>query len=528
MWELSKWFVHVIVIALAMCAISHLAKAELVREASARCQDLIVVDFSTVQDAPMQVTQAEPIAAEGTVPSYCRVQGYVSPQVGFELRLPLSKWNGKFIEVGCGGWCGSLWTGACDMPLRRGYACLVSDMGHRSSVIGGPWAYNNVEAEIDFAFRATHVAKLAGSAITERFFSTPPTKSYFMGCSQGGRQGLLAAQRFPWDFDGIIAGGPPIEMSPLIMNTLVTYLDAQGGGSEPQLSSAAVRLMHESVLRKCDLDDGVKDGVVGDPPSCKFTPSDLLCRDGQKTQCLTVTQAEVASKIYAGAKTKNGDKIYVSGPAIGSELSWIPSFIDQKSSKYMKDTRLAHFRYHAFIPDPGPGWNLSDLDVDRDYKRLGMMEALYSANNPDLRKFKAAGGKLIMYVGWNDDRTLPSAIIDYYETVERTMGGRIPTQEFLRLFVLPGVNHCSGGAGADAVDFLGHLESWVEKDQAPDELLSARLRESADTFAYPYRHLPATADNVIFTRPLYPYPKRAVYKGIGDPKESRNFQAVAK
>lgn len=501
-----------------------------VDELAARCSGLRAADLSGIEDAPTRVTRASLIAARDAVPANCRVQGYVAPQVGFEIRLPITEWNGKFLMLGCGGMCGELFTerGACDSPLQRGYACIVSDMGHRGRPDDGAlWAYNNVQAEIDFAYRATHVATLAGKAIARRYYGTAPAKSYFMGCSQGGRQGLVSVQRFPWDFDGVIAGAPAIQLVSLPSLLLNYHLweSARGGEGHRVLSPSVIQRIHAAATEKCDLDDGVKDGIIGDPGACRFRPDELVCKRGSRTEnCITALQAEAAAKLYAGAISSAGETLYP-GAAIGSELQWI-QMLERMRSGIDKSPEVDFVRYMTFVPDPGPSWEPSEYDIDRDHKRAAMMEALLFASNPDLRRFKALGGKLIVYVGWNDQGPTPASIIDYYETVERTMGGRAATQEFFRLFMLPGVNHCYGGIGADAVDFLSYLEDWVERARAPDKILSARMKQPEPGFIYPYREFPSDSTGVEFTRPVYPYPQRAVYKGSGDPDDAENFHAV--
>jgi hypothetical protein len=177
------------------------------------CNGLESADFSGTLDAPTQVTEVKLVKSQDDMPAYCQVHGYIAPNVGIGLRMPVRNWNGKFIEAGCGGNCGQLFWDFCNDSLRRGYACIVSDMGHASTVTDSLWADNDLQAKVDFGFRATHVVALAGKAIAERYYSKPPTRSYFVGCSQGGRQGLVEAQRFPWDFDGIVAGSAPISIS---------------------------------------------------------------------------------------------------------------------------------------------------------------------------------------------------------------------------------------------------------------------------------------------------------------------------
>lgn len=490
---------------IALSVASGRAKADSEGDVSAQCSALNIADLSTLQDAPTQITAVRWVQAKEALPTYCQVQGYVAPQVGFEIRLPATNWNRKFLMAGCGGYCGAVYAGACDAPLRKGYACIVTDMGHKSrSAADGLWAYNNLQAEIDFGYRATHVATLAGKAITQRHFQAAPERSYFMGCSTGGRQGLVEAQRFPWDFDGIIAGDPSfIDYSIGFFYALEVANALAGRDGESVLPLPARELLHEAALARCDLDDGVKDGIIGNPSACPFDPAELACQSGNAVRCLTTLQIAAAKKVYAGARTPAGDRLYP-GVAIGSELQWA-------GFPGMKEHFMTAFRYLRFIPDPGPSWTAADFDPSHDYKRFGMMDSLSSASNPDLRRFKAAGAKLIVYSGWNDQLVTPGSVIDHYETVERTMGGRHATQDFFRLFMIPGMNHCAGGDGADTIDFLSALEAWAERGEAPQKLLSSKAAAPDSSRAG-------------FTRPVYPYPQRARYTGRGDSNAAENFR----
>lgn len=512
----------------ALHVVPGLAQPNFAGEVSAQCNALQIADFHSIPDAPTQITEAKLIESKDDVPSYCQVQGYVAPQVGFEIRLPTSHWNGKFLKVGCGGTCGELSSQRvfCDMPLQKGYACLVSDMGHKGS--HALWAYNNLQAEIDFAYRATHVATLAGKAIAARYYRAAPWRSYFMGCSTGGRQGLAEAQRFPWDFDGILVGGPGINETGYYLDMLWNAQALIGDDDKPLLGVPDVKLTHEATLSACDMDDGIKDGIIGNPSACGFDAASLVCRPGQNEACLTMAQVNAVKKIYSGPFTSDGRSIAPGGASPGSELNWIGPFVSSGGAVpyYTPQSVADLMRYLGFLPDPGTGFKPADFDFDRDYKRFGMMESLYGATNPDLRKFKAAGGKLIAYQGWADALALPLETIDYYDTVVKTMGGRASTEKFFRLFMLPGVNHCSGGVGADAVDFLDALEAWVEHGRAPDRLLSAHIKERPAGSGYPYRPFPADSAQAGFTRPVYPYPRRAIYRGRGDPNDAANFYAT--
>lgn len=490
--------------------------------AIAQCNSLGLTDFSRIQDAPTQVQEVKVVEASAEGPAYCRVEGYISPTIGFELRLPLSNWNGKFFEVGCGGFCGTThWTFWC--PLRRGYACIATDLGHEGSK-GGKWAYNNLQEQIDFGYRGAHVAALAGKAITERYYGKAPSKSYFHGCSSGGQQALSEAQRYPWDFDGILAGAP----SPTFAGPMMNYIWAKralvGQDGKVLLTPADVRLLHDAAVARCATGNAAKHGFIDDPLNCKFDPAELLCRPGRQTECLSDAQVQAVKKVYAGPTTSQGVKIYTGGPMPGSELNWLDGGEPYADDVWAEE----YFRYIGFVPAPGPGWNFADFDFDRDYKRMETTDAIFgSANDPDLRKFKAAGGKMILYQGWQDQSDIPTDAIDYYETTERTMGGRAATQEFFRMFMVPGMDHCTGGAGAFAIDYLSYLEAWVERGQAPDVMIGAHVEGAtrAEDFRMRFPLDPATP--VSFTRPVYPYPRIAKYKGSGDPDNAASFVPTA-
>jgi feruloyl esterase len=478
------------------------------------CLSLQRADFSTLQDAPTQISQVQLVQAEDKYPAYCRVSGYVAPQVGFELRLPLANWNGKFIEIGCGGGCGHLgWTFWC--PVQRGYACIVSDLGHESGFIDNYlWAFNNLPAQLDWGIRGAHVAALAGKAIIERFYRRGPDRSYFMGCSKGGHSALVAAQRFPRDFDGIVGiAGVPYEAQ-LAMYQLWAVQVMTGANGEPLLRKSDLQLVHNAVLSRCDADDGVKDGIVGEPYQCDFDPSSLICKAGTQEGCLTNAQAEAVKKIYAGPISSTGDKKnYLRGAAPGSELGWL-----EYDAKALRD----FFRHMAFMPSVDPTWKLADFDFSRDHERLAMTEALWDASNPDLRKFKQAGGKLLMVQGWNDQFVVPDQQIDYYETVMKTMGGLATTQNFFRLFMVPGMEHCTGGDGAFAIDYMTYLEDWVERGQAPDKLIGAHVQGNG--YGLLSLQFPLNSADVAFTRPFFPYPLRARYRS-GDRNAAESFEA---
>lgn len=492
-----------------------------------QCEALKAENLSGIPDAPTHILSAKLVDVSANKPAYCEVEGNIAPQVGILMWLPAEKWNGKFLEVGCGGFCGTTaFIALCEDPLRKGYACITTDMGHKGlEGEGADWAYNNQQAVIDFAYRATHVTALAGKEIVKRYYGRKPDKSFFHGCSCGGRQAMVEAERFPWDFDGILVGAPGINYPDILMNFALRsrYLYTPSG--QPLFDAKAVQFLGSAAVAKCDMNDGLKDGQIGDARLCKFDPRDYVCKAGALSagaaaDCLTPEQAEAAVAFYAEQKSASGDRLGDRAHFPGSEVS----FLGIADNPLMKRSFFEDFfKYMAFIPNPGPNWKFEDFDLNADYKRMGLIQSLLQADNPDLRAFKATGGKMIFYHGWADGGPSPLTTIDYYQTVEKTMGGRAATQDFLRLFMVPGMDHCFGGSGAWSVDYLDYLDKWVEQGKAPDAMIGgyfatdpmdAQFSQSLDM------------SKAKFTRPIFPYPLRAHYKGSGDPNAASSFKAV--
>jgi feruloyl esterase len=520
--------------ALLIFSLANLVSATPTGKTGSRCEALANADFAGVSEAPTQILSAEVVAATETLPEQCRVTGYVNPQVGFELTLPVADWNGKFIHVGSGGHGGTIRPTACSMPLARGYACLQSDMGHKGTGLDAKWAYNNLQAELDWGYRATHVATVAGKAVTEGFYRKLPSRSYFSGCSTGGRQALQAVQRFPWDFDGIIAGAPPIRLADLYVTFAWGQRATRDVDGNPILGIDDLKLLTEGALARCDMDDGVHDGVISSPFECPFRASDLACKSGNTTGCLTPEKVRAAEQVYSGPVDANSSSLFGAGALPGSEYGgpWNAQYGGNWGIYYLgKDGAPALYaplteeglKYLFFSPDRASDWTIQQFDFDSDYKRLDVMQSLYDSSNPDLNRFRAAGGKMLIYHGLNDLSILPHWIIEYYQKVERVMGGREDTQSFVRLFSLPGVEHCGRGAGADTIDYLTYLESWVEQGKAPDELIAYRLKRKA---GYSAATFPIAQDEIEFSRPVYPYPIKAKYLGHGDPNSAENFGPV--
>jgi feruloyl esterase len=488
--------------------------------------------FAQIPDAVTSINSAQIVPAGGRhtvadndLPEICRVEGYIAPTIGFLVRMPTKDWNGKFMMGGCGGPCGNYLEDRIDPALVRNYAVVTTDMGHKGS--GWQWAYNNPQGQVDFAYRATHLTALVAKEIIEAFYSRPAAHNYFFGCSTGGRQAMIEAQRFPTDFEGIVAGAPPYEEtgdSPYFIDWNVNSNTDESG--HPILTAALLPLLHEAVLAACDAADGVKDGVIQNPLACHFDPHTLVCKTSGSSDCLTAAQADVAQKIYDGASDSKGRKLYWGMPR-GSEDQWAP-WLTPRSSQ-----GLSIVGYMGFSPSAPPSWKTTDFNYDTDPARLSLNRALFNPLNPDLSEFKSAGGKLILFHGDNDNNIPVGASIAYYESAVRTLGGLAQTDTFFKFYTPPGVNHCRGGDGGGSIDWIAALENWVEKGQAPDRLVAYHRpkeypqvpREVTDYGATysKFDRFPLDSSEYDRARPLFPYPAIARYKGKGDPTQPDSY-----
>jgi feruloyl esterase len=420
------------------------------------------------------------------VPAYCEVEGYVWRQVRFKAKLP-EGWKGKILVIGSGGQAGYLpddqYLGQPE-ALARGYVVVNHDSGHVSSVTDSLWGYDNEAAMIDYGFRGGHVAGIIGKAVAAAFYGRRPEHVYYHSCSNGGREALMMAQRYPSDYDGIIAGSPSLAYSDLFVQ-IYWIAELLKDRTRNGFDDIAAKVLHKAVLAQCHALDVHGDGVLEDPRLCKVDLSKVACKAATNDDCLTPHQVDIARNIYEGPRSADGRQIARPGPMPGSELRWAPSTISGPIVDYPQQV----FRYLAFNPAPGPGWQPDPAKLGDYAKRMGLMDSLFSANNPDLRKFKANGGKLLVYFGWNDIYGVNDTI-DYSESVERLMGGVEKTADFYRLFLMPGMNHCSGGDGASVFDYLGAMDSWVTAGKAPESLTGYHPREDGShefsRTVYPY------------------------------------------
>jgi feruloyl esterase len=440
-----------------------------------------------------------------TVP-LCRLIAFSTPtsdsHITFELWLPsVANWNGKFQAVGNGGFIGQIGYGAMASALKRGYATASTDTGHVSGN-DESWALGHPEKLVDWAYRAVHEMTVDSKAIIRAFYGSAPKLSYWNGCSTGGKQGLTEAQRYPNDFDGIIAGAPANYITHLQAGSMyISWVALKDGvGAPGYIPPAKYAVLHKAALAACDAKDGLADGVIEDPTRCGFDPKTIQCKDADAPECLTAPQVETAQLIYAGAKYSDGKQIFP-GFEPGSELGWGA----MAAGPQPVGIATGFFQYMVFSD---PNWDFRTFDVDRDTQtadsRIG---SVVNAIDPDLKAFDARGGKIIMYHGWSDQLIAPMNSINYYGEVLSAMGGAQKTQEFMRLFMVPGMQHCQGGPGPNTFDSVTALEQWREHKVAPEKIVASH----------------STNGTTDITRPLCPYPQAAIYKGTGDTNEAKNF-----
>lgn len=442
-------------------------------------------------------------------PPACRVQGYLSPvsgsRIGFEIWLPVSGWNGKFQMVGNGGYSSALDTRAMTALINRGYAVAATDTGHDGDdpdfVVGHP------EAMADWGYRAVHETAGAAKTLIAAFYGQKPRHSYFSGCSTGGQQALTEAQRYPADFDGIIAGDPGNNRTRLNLGFLWLYRVSHRTDESLIIQPSKLSLLNAAVLDACAGKDG---GLAGDrflsaPERCRFKAKRLQCKAGNSDQslCLTPEEVKAVEAIYRGASNpRSGRQLYY-GWAKGSELGW-PAYW-ANPARPREPARLNFWRHWVFHD---ANWTAGRFDFDRDVQRLDQVATTIDAVNPDLSAFAAAGGKLIQFHGLADPVVPPEESTRYYSRVKARSGD---PSGFFRLFMVPGLGHCQGGPGLMTVATQQALEHWVEDGQAPDSLIGTRFKTMNP------------ADGVVFTRPVCPYPAQAVYDGKGDTSASTSF-----
>ncbi len=509
----------------------------LVTGASARAQvfaDLksAMVDYSKADLAPRKTCETMAsfkskeitkistavVPAAGIVPAYCKITGLLSPEIAYEVSLP-AKWNGRFYMIGNGGHAGENMedagrTSQRATALEYGFAFAQTNTGHEASKEpGGSFVMSNPQKALDYAYRAVHLTAVTAKDITKDYYGKAVSKSYWNSCSNGGRQGLIEAQRYPEDFDGVIANAPWVDQTGFTIGAMWN----QKALSEAPVSAAKLSMVGAKVMEKCDAVDGLKDGLIDDPRKCAFDARKDVpaCRAGADTaDCLTSAQAEAIMKVYGGP-VSNGKSFFPgympgSEATVGANSQWIGMIVPGQPNAKPADFNLAEgtMRYLVPVP-PQPDYDYKTFDFDRDTALLNDWSKKADAKNTDLSKFRKEGGKLMMTYGWADPILQPMMGVKYFEDAVVKNGPN--TTDFFRLFMVPGMAHCGGGLGTDRFDSITAMVNWVEKGKAPDSMLASRVVNG----------------QVQRTRPLCAYPKVARYSGQGSIDDAANFSCVA-
>lgn len=485
-----------VVCAALLCALAAPAHA-------ASCESLASLSLQAAKITSAELVSAGAFAPPGggqagpykSLPEFCRVAATLAPSsdsdIKVEVWLPASGWNQKFQAVGNGGWAGVISYRTMAEAVKAGYATASTDTGHSEK--GGRFALGHPEKLVDYSWRSEHEMTVKAKAIIQAFYGKAPRRSYWNGCSTGGRQALKEAQVFPEDFDGIIAGaaGNRTAMAMWIAHALLKDPAAY-------VPRTKYPLIHHAVLEACDAMDGLKDGLIEDPTRCKFDPGVLLCKGADGSDCLTAPQVEAVRKVYTPGRDPRTGKQLFGSLAPGSELGW--AVMGGGPQPYA--AILDQLKYVVF---KDPAWDWRTFDFDKDNARFEQPENLImNATDPDLRKFIARGGKLLIYHGWSDQNVSPYNSVKYFESVQDALGG---VSNNVRLFMAPGMAHCGGGEGPNVFDKVGTLDRWVEQGEAPGRIIASH----------------STRGKIDRTRPLCPYPQVAKYKGTGSIDDAANF-----
>ena len=444
------------------------------------------------------------VPAANSAPAHCRVSGVLSPEIGFEVNLP-STWNRRLYMIGNGGLAGeqpddALRASQRASALANAFVMVSTDTGHNATKEPpGTFALRNPATAIDYAYRAVHLTAATAKRIAAAYYSTPVARAYWNSCSNGGRQGLIEAQRFPDDFDGIVANAPWVDQTGFALGAIWN----QRALTDTPVPLDTLKLVAERAMAKCDRIDGLADGLIDDPRKCDFDPA----RD---VPGLTPEQAATLKRVYGGVTSKG--KPFFPGFMVGSENNdgWSNLLVPGRPGAAPADFALAQatVRYLVFKP-PQPDWDFRTFDFDRDVKLVDRWGRIANATNPDLSAFRKHGGKLVMTYGWADAILQPLMGVNYYERVVEKNGPN--ARDFARLFMVPGMAHCGGGVGPDQNDAVSAVIDWAEKGKAPDSIVARKI----------------VRGQVTRSRPLCPYPQVARYKGEGSIDDAANFSCAA-
>lgn len=440
----------------------------------------------------------------GPNPAFCRITATATPtsdsSINIEVWLPLKGWNGKFLGTGNFAWGGYFMYPVMLSGLEKGYATASTDTGHdegNPQQKGGSFIVGHPEKLIDYAYRAHHLMAVNSKLIIDKFYGKHQDKSYWIGCSLGGLEGLIEAKRYPSDYDGMVIGAPP--------NPLLYFNAAQlwpvwlvHQHPEMKMSNEKFALVHNAVLKSCASPVGQKQGFVDEPNKCAFEPKQLLCKGGDNKDCLTAPQVSLMEKIYTGPVNPKTGKVIFQGPAKGSELE----MIDFASQPHQ--TSLDLFRYAVY---KNPAWDWTKFDWDKDISQSEKTLGTLLQSDAELKPFFDHGGKMLMYIGWNDFHN-PHDLINYYQRMLKNAGP--DHAESARLFVVPGMAHCHSGDGCDTFNKLGALDAWMTQNRLPERMVASRVVDG----------------KVVRTRPVCAWPEVAHYKGKGDINDAASFQCV--
>ena len=439
-----------------------------------------------------------PNATIANLPAFCRVAATLKPTADSDIKtefwLPMSGWNRKLQSVGNGAWAGVIPYAAMAQAVTGGYATAATDTGHTGNTAS--FVPGHPERLVDYGYRAVHEMTVAVKAVIRAFYGSAPQYSYWNGCSTGGRQGLMEAQRYPADYDGIIAGAPVnARVHQMIWELWIAQAVHKDDAS--YIPPAKYKTINDAALAKCDADDGAKDGLLTSPDRCRFDPATLRCKAGDAVSCLAAPQVAAAKQIYTPAMNpRTGKEIF---PALqpGSELGW-------GGLAGPEPVREA-VEFFQFVVANDPGWDFRTLDFDRDVALAEKAASqVIDATDPNLQPYFARGGKVLMYHGWNDQLVAPTNSVNYHQAVVNATKSPVDS---IRLFMMPGMTHCRGGAGPDSFDRMGVIERWVEKGEAPKQIVAEHLTNGV----------------VDRRRPLCPHPQVAVYTGKGSLDDAANF-----
>lgn len=479
---------------------------------------------SATQVAAGSYTPSGSTMAITNLPAFCSVAGTAAPTsdsiIHFQVWMPIgAAWNGKLVVTGNGGYSPALSFTDMALAIRRGYAVAGGDTGHQSANPNDmSFGVNHLEKIIDWGTRSVHAITDPSKAIVAGLAAKAATQSYYYGCSTGGHQAYAEVQRYPNDFDGVVAGDPGNNRTALNAEFLWRFLSnhATNDNSTPILTPAKTTLITNRAIAACDALDGVTDGVIDDPRVCtsaRFSVDSLLCTGADSPTCLTAAQVASAKKIYQGPVDPGTSTSIYPGPPVGSESGW---------AGYLGTTEPVRSDFWRYWVYNDPGWNWWSFDFKRDLAdSLAKVGPYVDQNSADLSAFKAHGGKLITFQGWADPVVSPMDTIAYYQKVVAAQGSQANTDAFFRLFMAPGMGHCSGGAGPNNFgnggqtapvidaqhDLLSALDAWVTQGRAPDQIIASKL----------------TGSTVTRTRPLCAYPKTETYKGSGSIDDAANF-----